>query len=124
MTRTTARFDRPIFIRLRDLCLALPETCETLSWGHPNFQVGTRTFCTLEVVQSRPSIAFRVPPADVSRLERKKHFFTTPYGRGLWISRWLDDAIDWSELAALIATSHRHVMSTNAPNRGRARRGE
>ena len=75
MTDARARFDRPIFRRLRELCLALPETRETRSWGHPNFRVGTKTFCTLEVVQRRPSIAFRVPPADVTRLKRKKHFF-------------------------------------------------
>jgi len=111
MTDARARFDRPIFRRLRELCLALPETRETRSWGHPNFRVGTKTFCTLEVVQRRPSIAFRVPPADVTRLKRKKHFFATPYGRGVWISRWLDEGIEWRALAALIARSHRYMLS-------------
>jgi predicted DNA-binding protein (MmcQ/YjbR family) len=122
MTRTSARFDRPIFTRLRELCLALPDTRETPSWGHPNFQVGARTFCTFEVVQSRPSIALRVPLADVTRLTRKKQFFATPYGRGVWVSRWLDDEIDWKALAALIASSHQYMLSAKAARRSRPSR--
>jgi len=30
--------------RLRSLCLSLPETSETASWGHPNFKAGKKTF--------------------------------------------------------------------------------
>jgi predicted DNA-binding protein (MmcQ/YjbR family) len=111
MSGDEARFDRPIFKRLRELCLALPDTREIGSWGHPNFRVGTKTFCTLEVVKGRPSIALRVPLADVARLKRKPHFFATPYGRGVWISRWLDADVQWRELRALIARSHRYVVS-------------
>jgi hypothetical protein len=38
------QFDRPIVAKLRRLCLALPETSERASWGHPNFRAGKRTF--------------------------------------------------------------------------------
>ena len=95
--------------RLRALCRALPETSETASWGHPNFKAGKRTFVAFERVKDRPSIAFRLDPADVHRLLRRKAFFTTPYGRGQWVSLWTDGAIDWKTVAELVERSYRMV---------------
>jgi predicted DNA-binding protein (MmcQ/YjbR family) len=104
-----ARFTRPVFARLRRLCLALPETHEAASWGHPNFRAGTRTFCTFEMIKGRPSVAFRLSPADVDRTARRQGFFATPYGRGLWVSRWVDDRVNWKLMAALVIKSYRSV---------------
>ena len=95
--------------RLRDICLALPETSETASWGHPNFKAGTRTFVAFERVKGRASIAFRLEPDDVDRLLRRKSFFATPYGRGQWVSVWADGAIDWKAVATLVDRSYRVV---------------
>ena len=95
--------------RLRALCLALPETSEASSWGHPNFRAGRRTFVAFERVQGRPSIAFRLPPAEVDRRLRRKGFFATPYGRGLWVSLCADGAIDWKAVASLVERSYRVV---------------
>jgi predicted DNA-binding protein (MmcQ/YjbR family) len=109
MNSLPPEFDRAVFGRLRRLCLALPETTETSSWGHPNFRAGKRIFCAFELVGGRPSIAFRVSPADAKRLARKRHFFLTPYGRGVWISRWLDVPADVKSMAMLIDRSYRQV---------------
>jgi hypothetical protein len=68
-------FERPMFTRLRRVCLALPETTETSSWGRPNFRAGKKTFCAFELVARRPSIAFRVTAAEARRLTRQRHFF-------------------------------------------------
>ena len=72
-----------------------PQTSETASWGHPNFRAGKKTFCAFEMVGGRPSIALRLSPTDVDLTLRRKQFFATPYGRGLWASVWVDAAIDW-----------------------------
>jgi len=95
--------------KVRALCLALPETRETSSWGHPNFKAGTRTFVAFERVRGRASIAFRLDPAEVERLLKRKTFFTTPYGRGLWVSLWADGAIDWEAVSNLVERSYRVV---------------
>jgi predicted DNA-binding protein (MmcQ/YjbR family) len=95
--------------RLRSLCLALPETTETASWGHPNFKAGKKTFVAFERVNGRPSIALRLDPADVERLLRRKQFFATPYGRGLWVSLWADGRIDWRVVEDLVGRSYRVV---------------
>ena len=102
-------FDRPVFTRARRLCLALPETTETSSWSHPNFRVGRKAFCTFEIVNGRPSIAFRLGPADSADMVERANFFATPYGRGLWVSTWVDGAMNWKLIAALVERSYRSV---------------
>lgn len=104
-------FDKPVFARLRRLCLALPETKESSSWGHPTFRAGKKTFCAFECFGGRPSVAFRLSPADAKRVARKKHFFATPYGRGVWVSRWVDVTVDPKLMAILIERSYRQVAS-------------
>lgn len=104
-------FERAVFARARRLCLAFPESAETVSWGHPNFRAGKKTFCTFEMVRGRPSIAFRLSPADVDLVLRRKHSFATPHGRGVWVSLWVDGAIDWKLMASLVERSYRLVAS-------------
>jgi predicted DNA-binding protein (MmcQ/YjbR family) len=102
-------FERPVFARARRLCLALPETSETGSWRHPNFRAGGKTFCTFEIIKERPSIAFRLSSEDVDRTLKRKGFFATPYGRGRWVSWWVDDAVNWKVMAELVEKSYRCV---------------
>ncbi len=103
--RTTDR----VLQRLRELCLSLPETSEVGSWGHPNFRAGKRTFATFEWIKGRPSIAFRLDPPDVGLLLRRKQFFVTPYGRGLWVSLWADAPLNWRFVGHLLRRSYRVV---------------
>jgi predicted DNA-binding protein (MmcQ/YjbR family) len=113
MSSDDGRFERAVFRRLRRVCLALPEATETSAWGHPNFRAGKRTFCAFELFRDRPSVAFRVTPAEAKQLRRKRHFFLTPYGRGVWVSRWLDVDGDADSLATLIDRSYRQVAPRN-----------
>jgi predicted DNA-binding protein (MmcQ/YjbR family) len=104
-------FQRPIFARVRRLCLTFPETSETSSWGHPNFRAGKKIFCALEILDGRPSIAFRLSPADVDLVLRRNRFFATPYGRGQWASLWVDAAVDWKLVERLLQRSYRQVAN-------------
>jgi len=103
--------NRPIrtLDRVRTRCLALPETSEAASWGHPNFRAGTRTFVAFEWIEGRPSIAFRLNPTDVDLLLRRKGFFVTPYGQGRWVSLWADEKLDDDLISHLIERSYRLV---------------
>jgi predicted DNA-binding protein (MmcQ/YjbR family) len=94
---------------LRTLCLSLPGTSERASWGHPNFLAGKKTFVTFELVHGRPSIAFRLTHADIERLARSTEFFSTPYGRGQWISIWADTPFNWDFVRELVIRSYRLV---------------
>lgn len=96
--------------RFRALCLGLPETSEVSSWGHPNFRAGKRTFATVEWVKGRPSFAFRLGANAVDEIRHQdSRTFVTPYGRGQWLSIWIDRRVDWRLVRALVDRSYRMV---------------
>lgn len=95
--------------RVRAACLALPETSEGNSWGHPNFRAGKRTFVAYEIIDGRPSVAFRLEPDEVRHLLGMKGFFPTPYGKGLWVSLDVGGRFSWRLVEALIGRSYRTV---------------
>jgi predicted DNA-binding protein (MmcQ/YjbR family) len=98
-----------VFKRARRLCLALPETGERTSWGHPNFRAGKKTFCAFEIIKGRPTIAFKVTPAQAGGTLHPSQFFASPYGRARWISVWVDGDVDWDAIARLVERSYRGV---------------
>ena len=110
-----ARFERPVFARLRRVCLALPDTTEAIAWGHPVFKLGKKSYCALEILKGRPSVALGATPADVKRLMKKKDFFGTPYGRLVYVSRWLDGNINWRELETLVKRSYKLALDKQKP---------
>src|SRR4026207_135780 len=100
--------------KLRALCLSLPETSETASWGHPNFKAGTKTFVAFERVKGRARGAWGWEPDEVGRLLRRKRFFAPPYGRGLWVSVWADGPVDWRAVQDLVDRRYRVAALTRA----------
>ena len=106
-TVVDTRFERPVYARLRRVCVSLTDVEEGIAWGHPSFRVGGRTFCTFELLKGRPTIAMKASPADVKRLAASDEFIVTPYGRSVYVSRWLDGRINWRQLEALVKRSYK-----------------
>jgi predicted DNA-binding protein (MmcQ/YjbR family) len=104
-------FARPVFARIRRLCLSLPESSEALAWGHPTFKAGRKMFCAFEIIGGRPSVAFRLPAADVTATLKHVRCFASPYGRGLWVSVWVDGAVDRKQIEQFIEHSYRTVAT-------------
>lgn len=98
-----------VFGHVRTLCLSFPEASEVSAWGHPVFRVRRKAFVAFERVRDRPSIAFRLDPLEVDRLLERKAFFATPYGRGLWVSLWVDRAVSEARLEKLSRQAYRLV---------------
>lgn len=67
---------------------------------------GKKAFVALEQFDGRPSIAFRLGRDQIERFSRNRQFFTTPYGRGQWLSLWVDTTFDWSIVKELVITSY------------------
>lgn len=101
--------DDPALRRVRAVCLALPETSEAGSWGHPNFRAGKKTFAAFEWITGRPSVAFRLNGVDVDLLLHRRNFFATPYGRRQWVSVWTDQRVNWRLVERLLLRSYRLV---------------
>jgi len=95
-----------VIARVRALCLALPGTSETRSWGHPNFRTKKGIFVTCECIGKRPSIAFRLEPDEVQHFLAMKGFFVTPYGKGRWVSLDAGRRLNWKLISTLTRKSH------------------
>ena len=96
--------------QLRRVCLALPEAVERLTWDHPNFRVRDKIFATYNSGEGRPSMTCKAPEGSQAILvgADPKRFFVPPYvGYRGWVGMWLDDGVDWAEVATLVERSYR-----------------
>ena len=106
LRRKKAIPDVAAYARVRTLCLSMPDTTETDSWGHPNFRTGKKPFVTLETHKGRPSIAIRLVADQVRDLCAEGIFFPTPYGKGRWASIYADKRLNWTLVESLISQSY------------------
>ncbi|QIS13516.1 MmcQ/YjbR family DNA-binding protein [Nocardia arthritidis] len=102
--------------RIREICLALPESSERLSHGVPTFFVRTKTTFTMftggHYDEPGPTIWCPAPPgvqADLIDAEPER-FYRPPYvGHRGWLGIRLDVDPDWVELAAIVRDAYRVV---------------
>ncbi len=110
-------------VRLRKLCLALPEAHEVEAWGEPTFRIRNKMFAMYASPNThhgggRPAVWCKAAPDNQALMVRAApdRFFVPPYmGPSGWIGVWLDGPVKWTELAGLVADGHRLV----APKRRR-----
>jgi predicted DNA-binding protein (MmcQ/YjbR family) len=107
-----------ILKKLRALCLKLPDARETVTFGHPTFQAGKKTFCVLEEYKGELCIVFKAELPDQQALIQSPRFFAAPYiGKHGWVSLRASGKLDWGEIRDLVTESHRLVVTTR-PTRG------
>jgi predicted DNA-binding protein (MmcQ/YjbR family) len=95
-------------LRVRGLCLALPETSEQVSHGHPTFCVGPKTFAKYGGYS--PSVAFKADMGLHEELKDDPRIFPTPYmAKNGWLSVRLDGETDWKQVERFVRHSYRHV---------------
>ena len=109
--------------RLRETALALPEVTEVISHKAPAFYIRKRAFCRFHEFdftgdgrislwcQAEPGVA-----ADMAAAEPARFFQPQPSAGGVfesWLGVYLDttgpDAVDWDEIAAILADAYRQV---------------
>jgi len=98
----------PILVRLRTLCLALPESTEVEAWGRPTFRAG-KIFVTYGAGVDWPAgMIFKPDPEELLALQNDDRFFIPPYFP-TWLCLDLADDPDWDEVGELIDSSYRQV---------------
>src|SRR5215472_15133787 len=104
--------EKNILLKLREICLALPKTSETTSFGHPTFQVGTKTFSVLETYKGELSICVKVGKKMQPVFLEDSRFYRTPYvGQHGWVSLRARTKLNWNEVAELIRGSYELVIA-------------
>src|SRR5262252_6574156 len=102
--------DKKILLKLREICLALPKTSETTSFGHPTFQVGTKTFTVLETYKGELSICVKVGKSMQPVFLEDSRFYRTPYvGQHGWVSLRARTKLNWKEIEDLVRGSYELV---------------
>jgi predicted DNA-binding protein (MmcQ/YjbR family) len=104
--------EKTILIKLREICLTLPKTSETTTFGHPTFQVGTKTFTVLETYQGVLSICVKVGKQMQPVFLEDGRFYRTPYvGQHGWVSLRANTRLNWKEIEQLIRGSYELVSA-------------
>ena len=92
--------EKKILAKLREICLAFPKTSETVTFGHPTFQVGTKTFTVLETYKGELSICVKVGKKMQPIFLEDSRFYRTPYvGQHGWVSLRANTKLNWKEIA-------------------------
>ena len=118
-----ARPSDPI-VRLRAICLALPDTTEKVAWGEPTWRVRERLFAQLDNHHHGAEHLAVWLPAPLGEQEAliardPSRFFRPPYvGQRGWVGVRIDGRPRWSEVAMLVEQAYRHVASPRV-RRGR-----
>jgi predicted DNA-binding protein (MmcQ/YjbR family) len=102
----------PALRRLRKISATLPEVREVVTFGHPTFQTGRKTFAVLEHYKGVLMIAVKTTAARQRELVSNPQYLITPYvGRHGWVSVVVDGQTDWPEVASLVIGSYRLVAA-------------
>ena len=102
--------------RIREICLALPETSERLSHGAPTFFVRSKRAFLMVLANHHGDGRFAVwcaAPDGVQQLLTEsdpEKFFVPPYvGHRGWLGVRLDRGLDWNELAGIAEDAYVEV---------------
>ena len=108
---STQSGDDPV-LRIRSICLALPEAAEQPFGGHtaPSFRVCDKLFATIS--EDRTALTFKAAPGAQQALvgSEPERFFVPAYvGHKGWVGARLDVTQDWEEIAELVEDSYRLI---------------
>ena len=102
--------------RIRELCLALPETCERPSHGAPTFFVRGKRAFVMVLTNHHGDGRFAIWCAAPAGLQEQlvegdqERFFVPPYvGHRGWLGMRLDRGLDWDELAGIVEDAYAEV---------------
>jgi predicted DNA-binding protein (MmcQ/YjbR family) len=101
---------RRVLDNMREICLALPDTKETLTWGQPHFRVGEKIFAGCGDEKGRPVIGFKLEMDHADAIIQDARFSRAPYvGHKGWVSMDASGVHDWNEVRPLVLESYRLI---------------
>lgn len=99
-----------VLARLRRICLSLPETHETPTWGHPNFRVGKKIFAAFhQDPEGSPCIWVKLGPVGRDVVRGDPRFSPSRHGGGHWAGLRADLPLDWDVVRGLVVESYRAI---------------
>jgi predicted DNA-binding protein (MmcQ/YjbR family) len=104
--------------KVRDICLSLPDTKETVTWGNPHFRVGDKIFAGFGTEKGKLAIGFKLHMDHADARIQDPRFWRSPYvGHKGWVSMDATQIRNWRELRSMILESYTLI----APKRSLAK---
>jgi len=105
-----------VLAKLREICLALPETSERPSHGAPTFFIREKRSFLVVLTNHHGDGRFAIWCAAPEGMQRMlvdadaERFFVPPYvGHRGWLGLRLDREIDWDELTGIVEDAYAEV---------------
>lgn len=97
--------------RMRAICLVLPKTKETLTWGTPHFRVGEKIFCGCGEEKGSARIGLKMERDQSEAMMRLPGIEKAPYSRkgDGWVTINPGVFDDWEEIESLLVGSYRLI---------------
>lgn len=100
------------------LCLALPDTKLTMTWGSPHFRVGEKIFCGFGDEDGKLTLGVKLAMSHALAVVKEPRFWPSKYvGKHGWVTMDVTKRKSWEEVAALIRESYELI----APRASRAK---
>jgi hypothetical protein len=116
MSGPAEREQATVLAKLREICLALPETSERLSHGAPSFFVREKRAFLMVLTNHHGDGRFAIWCAAPDGMQKMlveadpERFFVPPYvGHRGWLGVRLDRGLDWNELAGIAEDAYVEV---------------
>jgi predicted DNA-binding protein (MmcQ/YjbR family) len=107
--------------KLRRICLAFPDTKETVTWGKPHFRVGNKIFAGFDDADGRPVMGCKLAMEKAARIVTIPGFSKAPYvGHKGWVAIDLTAVRDWELVRELVEESY-NLIASPAPKRSTGR---
>ena len=106
---------------MKKICLSLPDTEETMTWGKPHYRVNNKIFAGCGEENGVSSVGFKLEMDHArSLVVSDPRFSPAPYvGHKGWVSMDASGILDWNEVRDLVLESYRLI----APKRSLAKLG-
>ena len=103
---------------MRAICLALPDTKETLTWGQPHFRVGEKIFAGCGEHGGKVMIGFKLTKPHADAVIHDPRFERAPYvGKHGWVSMNPEAIDDWDQVRAMVHESYSLIAPGAKPGR-------
>lgn len=105
--------EKAILARLKEICLALPDTKLTYIWDHPHFRVRGKIFVSFGEYKGAWGISLKVGELMQGVFLNDPRFFCAPYvGKYGWLTLRVDAApVNWIEIRELVKCSYKLVSA-------------
>ena len=96
-----------VLARVRSICLSLPDTVETMTWGKPHFRVGDKIFAGCGDEDGVVTLGCTLEMQHAALIVSDARFERAPYvGHKGWVSMKLEGDIEWPLVEELVHESY------------------